>query len=384
MIPLATTLSGDVDKKAACSALAIPRATYYRGCRKKPLAKPRPAPPLALSAEEKETVLQIAHEERFWDASPYEMYATLLDEGKYYCSIRTMYRILASVQEIKERRKQVNRPHYKKPELLATGPNQVWSWDITKLKGPVKWTYFYLYVIMDIFSRYVVGWLIAPAERKALAKELIAQTCEKQQISKDQLVLHADRGSSMKSKVVAQLLADLGVTKSHSRPYVSNDNPYSESGFKTLKYSPHFPACFGSIQDARGFCRQFFSWYNNEHKHTGIGLLTPKQVHYGVADDILAQRSRVLKKAFAKNATRFKGKCPQPPVLPKAAWINRPDNEIDFLNGLGSELALAKVSCQDRKAPKGNLDVETGNASFLKDGEKSYIETNGNSVPMLH
>lgn len=384
MISAATSLSEHVGKKAACSVLAIPRATYYRQCREKPLTQPRPAPPLALSAEEKETVLQVVHEERFWDATPYHIYATLLDEGKYYCSIRTIYRILASVQEIKERRKQVNRPHYKKPELLATGPNQVWSWDITKLKGPVKWTYFYLYVIMDIFSRYVVGWLIAPAERKALAKELIAQTCEKQQISRDQLVLHADRGSSMKSKVVAQLLADLGVTKSHSRPYVSNDNPYSESGFKTLKYSPHFPACFGSIQDARGFCRQFFSWYNDEHKHSGIGLLTPKQVHYGLADDILAQRSQVLREAFDKNATRFKGKCPQPPVLPKAAWINRPDNEIDFLNGLESELALAKVSCQDREAPKGNLDMETGNASFLKDGEKSCIEIDVNSVPMLH
>jgi len=384
MIPVVTSLSEHVGKKAACSAVGIPRATYYRRCQKKPITKPRPAPPLALSAEEKETVLQVVHEERFWDASPYHIYATLLDEGKYYCSIRTIYRILASVQEIKERRKQVNRPHYKKPELLATGPNQVWSWDITKLKGPVKWTYFYLYVIMDIFSRYVVGWLIAPAERKALAKELIAQTCEKQQISRNQLVLHADRGSSMNSKVVAQLLADLGVTKSHSRPYVSNDNPYSESGFKTLKYSPHFPACFGSIQDARGFCRQFFSWYNDEHKHSGIGLLTPKQVHYGLADDILAQRAQVLREAFDKNAARFKGRCPQPPVLPKAAWINRPDNEIDFLNGLESESALARVSCQDREAPKGNLDMETGNASFLKDGEKSCIEIDVNSVPMLH
>lgn len=384
MIPVATSLSEHVGKKAACNALDIPRATYYRRCQEKPLAKPRPAPPLALSADEKETVLQIVHEERFWDATPYHIYATLLDEGKYYCSIRTYYRILESVQEIKERRKQVNRPHYKKPELLATDPNQVWSWDITKLKGPAKWTYFYLYVIMDIFSRYVVGWTIAPAERKDLAKALIAQTCEKQQISKDQLILHADRGSSMKSKVVAQLLADLGVTKSHSRPYVSNDNPYSESGFKTLKYSPNFPDCFGSIQDAKSFCRQFFSWYNIEHKHSGIGLLTPEQVHYGLADDVLAQRSKVLKEAFDKNANRFKGKCPQPPALPKAAWINRPDNEIDFLNDLESKSALAKVSCQDREAPKGNLDMETGNASFLKDGEKSSIAIDENSVPMLH
>jgi putative transposase len=385
MIPVATSLSEHVGKKAACSALAIPRATYYRQCReKKPLTKPRPAPPLALSVEEKENVLQVAHEKRFWDATPYEIYATLLDGGIYYCSISTFYRVLSSVREIKERRKQVSRPHYKKPELLATGPNQVWSWDITKLKGPVKWTYFYLYVIMDIFSRYVVGWLIAPAERQSLAKELIAQTCEKQQISKNQLVLHADRGSSMKSKVVAQLLADLGVTKSHSRPYVSNDNPYSESGLKTLKYSPHFPACFGSIQDARSFCRQFFSWYNDEHKHSGIGLLPPKQVHYGLADEVLAQRSRVLQEAFDKNSNRFKGKCPQPPSVPKAAWINRPDNEIDFLNGLESESALARFSCQDRKAPQGNLDMETGNASFLKDGEKSCIEIDGCSVPMLN
>jgi putative transposase len=238
-----------------------------------------------------------------------------------------MYRILDKHNELKERRKQVSRPYYEKPELLAAAPNQVWSWDITKLKGPVKWTYFYLYVILDIFSRYVVGWMVTYRERSALAKRLIEETCHKQDISQDQLTIHADRGSSMTSKAVAHLLADLGVTKTHSRPYVSNDNPYSESQFKTLKYCPEFPERFGSIQDARNFCCPFFTWYNTEHKHSGIGLMTPEQVHYGQAPQVLARRSQVLKAAFKQHPARFKGKLPRPLELPKAAWINKPDNE---------------------------------------------------------
>lgn len=324
-----TELSCDVGKKAACEALSIPRATYYRHTEKREDANRnnRPVPPLALAECEQKQVLDELHSKRFWDSSPPEVYATLLDEGIYLCSIRTMYRILDKHNEVKERGKQVSRPYYEKPELLATAPNQVWSWDITKLKGSVKWTYFYLYVILDIFSRYVVGWMVAYRERSALAKRLIEETCRKQDISQDQLTIHADRGSSMTSKAVAHLLADLGVTKTHSRPYVSNDNPYSEAQFKTLKYCPEFPERFGSIQDARNFCCPFFTWYNTEHKHSGIGLMTPEQVHYGQAPQVLAHRSQVLKAAFKQHPARFKGKMPRPSEPPKAAWINRPDNE---------------------------------------------------------
>ncbi len=325
-------LSKDVGKKSACSALGIPRATYYRHNGKKvqkDVVVSRPLPPLALTEQENRQVLDTFHSERFWDRSPYEVYATLLDEGTYHCSIRTMYRILHKHNEVKERRKHVSRRHYQKPELLATTPNQVWSWDITKLKGPVKWTYYNLYVIIDIFSRYVVGWLVAHREQASLAKQLIAETCDKQAIMQNQLTIHADRGSSMRSKVVAHLLADMGVTKTHNRPHVSNDNPYSESQFKTMKYSPGFPERFGSIEDARTFCRRFFAWYNKEHKHSGIGLVTPEQLHYGLADEIIVNRKKVLEAAFHQKPIRFKGKMPCPMPLPKAAWINPPQESVE-------------------------------------------------------
>jgi putative transposase len=327
MMAAAASLSDTVGKKAACEALAVSRATFYRhvNAHKTPARKNRrPAPPLALSSQERQTILDAAHEKRFWDASPYQIYATLLDEGRYIASISTFYRVLAANQEVRERRKQVSRPKYQKPELLATEPNQVWSWDITRLKGPAKWTYFQLYVIMDIFSRYVVGWMVAHRESAALAERLIVSTCEKQNIAGNQLTLHADRGSSMKSKPVAHLLSDLGVTKTHSRPHVSNDNPYSEAQFKTLKYSPSFPDRFGSIQDARTFCQEFFNWYNSVHKHTGIGLMTPEQVHYGMAEKIQEQRATVLENAFKEHENRFRGKMPKPFPLPEAAWINKP------------------------------------------------------------
>ncbi|MCK5308274.1 MAG: IS3 family transposase, partial [Zetaproteobacteria bacterium] len=322
-----------VGKKAACNAMTIPRATFYRHHEKSTVVDvcQRPSPPLALSPEERQAILDVAHEERFWDATPYQMYATLLDEGRYLGSVRTIYRVLSANNEVKERRKQVSRPRYQKPELLAVAPNEVWSWDITKLKGPEKWNYFNLYVIMDIFSRYVVGWMVAHRESAVLAKRLIEETCEKQQVPERQLTLHADRGSSMKSKLVAHLLADLGVTKTHNRPHVSNDNPYSESQFKTLKYSPGFPERFGSIQHAREFCQGFFIWYNTIHKHSGIGLLTPEQVHYGQAQDILKHRAIVLESAFENYAKRFKGKMPKPFPLPKAAWINKPDDSQAIL-----------------------------------------------------
>jgi transposase InsO family protein len=310
MIASAGQLATHVGKKAACEALSVPRATFYRHmvADKTPEVE-RPAPPLALSADERQAVIDILHSERFVDHAPYQVYAALLDEGQYYCSIRTMYRILiAEHGGVKERRKHAQRPHYEKPELLATAPNQIWSWDITKLKGPAKWTYFYLYVILDIFSRYVVGWMVAHREKDALAKRLIEETSMKQNIEPGQLTVHADRGSSMKSKAVAHLLSDLGITKTHSRPHVSNDNPYSEAQFKTLKYCPQFPERFGAIEDARAFCQPFFNWYNKEHHHSGIALMTPEQVHYGYADQIANQRSEVLRAAFLKHPERFKGK----------------------------------------------------------------------------
>lgn len=323
----ACTLSQDVGKKAACEALSVPRATFYRHmCPKSPgEEKSLPVSVLALTKPERDTVIDILHSERFQDKAPRQVYAALLDEGQYHCSVRTMYRILTEVHgDVKERRRQVKRPNYEKPELLATAPNQVWSWDITKLKGPVKWTYFYLYVILDIFSRYVVGWMVAHREQDALAKRLIEETCQKQNIQRDQLIIHADRGSSMKSKAVAHLLSDLGVTKTHSRPHVSNDNPYSESQFKTLKYCPAFPDRFGSIQHSRSFCQGFFPWYNKEHYHSGIALITPEAVHYGWAEDIIKARSTVLADAYEKHPNRFKGKMPKPPTLPQAVWINKP------------------------------------------------------------
>ena len=265
---------------SACRVLGLPRASLYRGRRPVAVARPRPAPPRALDPIERQGILDVLHT-RFIDQAPAQIHATLLDEGTDLCSPRTMYRVLDAAHEVKERRDQVRRPPYAAPELLATRPNEVWSWDITTLLGPSKWTYFYLYVILDIFSRYVVGWMLAPHESAALAEHLIGETCAKHGIQPGQLTLHADRGSSMKSKPVALLLADLGVTKTHSRPHVSNDNPFSEAQFKTLKYCPQFPERFGSLEDGRAFGQVFFPWYNQEHRHSGLGFLTPAVVHFG-------------------------------------------------------------------------------------------------------
>jgi len=323
-------LSKEVGTTAACKSLDIARPTYYRRLGDTgEKAASRPAPPRSLSAVERQEILDVLHTDRFVDKAPTEVYATLLDEGIYHCSIRTMYRVLGDAGEVRERRDQVRHPHYKAPELLATAANQVWSWDITKLLGPVKWAYFYLYVILDIFSRYVVGWMIATHESSVLAKRLIAETCEKQNVQPGQLTIHADRGSSMKSKPVALLLTDLGITKTHSRPHVSDDNPYSESQFKTLKYRPGFPDRFGSIQDARSFCQDFFPWYNGEHRHSGIGLLTPEMVHYGQAQAVIDQRRIVLASAFGAHPERFVRGLPAPPPLPEAAWINKPNVETN-------------------------------------------------------
>ncbi len=324
-----TELAVDVGTAAACNALRMPRASYYRhrcAASSPAVTASRPLPARALRPMERETVLACLHEERFQDHSPAAVYATLLDEGQYHCSIRTMYRLLEQQGESRERRDQLTRPPYQKPELLATAPNQLWSWDITKLLGPVKWTYFYLYVILDVFSRYVTGWMVAMRESAELAKRLIEESCEKQNIPRGQLTLHADRGTSMSSKPVAFLLADLGVTKTHSRPHVCDDNPYSESQFRTMKYRPEFPDRFGCLQDSRAFSQGFFRWYNEEHRHSGLGLLTPAMVHYGQTAIILEQRQTVLDVAYRMHPERFVPQAPKPPSVPTEVCINKPSN----------------------------------------------------------
>jgi putative transposase len=326
-------LAPHVGLRTACRAFALNRAFVYRdrarrhGVGSRPAARVRPRPPLALCVAEQELLLSLLNSERFADTAPAAVFATLLDEGFYHGSIRTMYRLLAAQNQTGERRRQRVHPVYIKPELLATQPNEVWSWDITRLKGPVTWTYFQLYVILDIFSRYVVGWMVAHRETAELAEQLIADTLEKENIAPDTLTLHADRGTSMRSKPVAALLIDLDVAKTHSRPHVSDDNPYSESHFKTLKYRPDFPDRFGSIEDARAHCQHFFRWYNHEHRHGGIGLMTPVAVHDGTAAVLTARRALTLDVAFAAHPIRFKGIAPKPPVVPTAAWINPPKKE---------------------------------------------------------
>jgi len=310
----------------ACRVLGASRSSLYRWRSPTParVVLPRALSPRALSDVERAVVLGQLHEERFADCSPAHVYATLLDEGTYLASERTMYRLLAAHGETRERRDQLTHPPYARPELLARAPNEVWSWDITKLLGPATWTYFYLFVILDIYSRYVVGWTVQHQETAPLAEQLIADTLTKQQIPRGQLTILADRGSAMRSKPVAFLLADLGVTKTHSRPYTSTDNPYSEAHFKTLKYRPGFPARFDSILHARAFCRQFFPWYNEHHRHSGIGLMTPSTVHHGLAEQTHAARADVLDAAYAATPERFVRRAPQPPRLPTGAWINKP------------------------------------------------------------
>jgi putative transposase len=333
---------------ALCIALGVSRATLFRrkrgraalaaeGAIATPAARvqsadddasrsstKRRSSPRALSDEERKNVLAVLHEPRFCDLAPAEIYATLLDEKRYLCSERTMYRVLDDNREVRERRAQARHPAYAAPQLLATRPNEVWSWDITKLLGPEKWSYFYLYVILDVFSRYVVGWMVADGESAALAEKLIAQTCEREHIEPGQLTLHADRGSSMKSKPVALLLSDLGVNKTHSRPHVSDDNPFSEAQFKTLKYRPDFPAHFASREHARNHCADFFPWYNTEHHHVGLGLLTPHDVHHGLAAERVAARAIVLNAAYAAHPERFVRRAPRPSAPPSQVWINPP------------------------------------------------------------
>ena len=329
-----THLSPAVGVVAACDTLGVARASFYRqrpifGPSASPAPDPalpaeRAAPARSLSPSERAGVLTVLHEERFQDRSPAAVQATLLDEGRYLCSVRTIYRILQQEGESGERRDQLVHPAYQKPELLATGPNQLWSWDITKLRGPVKWTYYYLYVVLDVFSRYVTCWMVATRESAELAAQFLEEAIGKHPVPAGQLTIHADRGRVMKSKAVAFLMADLGVTKSHSRPYVSDDNPYSESQFRTMKYRPEFPNRFGCIQDSRAFCQQFFQWYNEEHRHSGIGLLAPAVVHFGEAQTALDYRQVVLDAAYHAHPDRFVRRPPKPLPLPSEVWINKP------------------------------------------------------------
>jgi putative transposase len=316
-----------------CRALGVSRASFYRhkAGGQAGLDRLASAPPSrrksarALSEAEEQKVLSLLNSPRFEDKAPAEVFATLLDEGAYVCSVSSMYRLLKKHAQVGERRRVLRHPHYQKPELLATGPNQVWTWDITRLKGVGKWTYYCLYVILDLYSRYVVGWCVAYRESAPLAEQLILDACLRQGIAPGQLTIHADRGSAMTSKAVAQLLADLGVEKTHARPHVSNDNPYSEAQFKTMKYRPDFPERFGSREDAQNFCYEFFAWYNTEHRHSGIALLTPQTVHDGQAGHVLQKRASVLKRAYAAHPERFVRQVPRPAPLPEAAWINPPE-----------------------------------------------------------
>jgi len=315
--------------KRACSLLGASRATIYRRrCPTAPrLTVPRSEPANKLTEAERQQILTVLRSEEYCDLAPAQVWARLLDDGIYLCSISTMYRLLTIAGENRERRRQRTHPARKKPELIARGPNQVWSWDITKLQGPERGVYYELFVIIDIFSRYVVGWMVSPAETGELARDFIEAAIAAQGIDRDRLTVHADRGTSMTSKPVAQLLVDLGVARSHSRPHVSNDNPFSEANFKTLKYCPAFPGRFGSIEDARSFCAVFFDHYNHVHRHAGIGLHTPASVHYGTAREIRAQRALTLEAAYAANPARFRHRPPSPPKLPTVAWINEPTPE---------------------------------------------------------
>ena len=374
--PLSTT--------AVCAALAVPRATLYRR-RAALTAAPKEAPgpreiPRRLSEPERTEVLAVLHSERFVDRSPGEVYATLLDEERYLCSERTMYRVLAEQEEVRERRRQRQHPVYTKPELLATGPNQVWSWDITKLRGPVKWSYFHLYVVLDIVSRDVVAWMVASRESATLAKRLLTEAYDHQNVQPGQLVVHADRGTSMTSKTVAQLLADLSVTKTHSRPHVSDDNPFSEAQFKTLKYCPEFPGRFASPEDARAFCRPFFTWYNREHRHGGVGHLTPEDVHHGRAPAVVAARANVLEAAYQAHPERFVRGMPTPEQLPTAVWINppkpiasasvadpKPENEVVVVGAVGTvsnrtvaEAAVSSPAPSSDRAPCATSAADRG------------------------
>jgi putative transposase len=324
----AEKLARQIPVKQACVALGVSRSSLYRRRRQPTCQASPPATPTehhrALSQEERRQVLGILHSERFQDSPPRQVWATLLDEGEHYCSVSSMYRILKEQNESRERRNQRTHPTYARPELLATAPNQLWSWDITWLRGPQRLDYYYLYVILDVFSRYTVGWMVAEEESADLAHHLIAQSCRKWAIQPGTLTIHADRGAPMTSKAVGQLMEDLGIAKSHSRPYTSNDNPYSEAQFKTMKYRPDYPDRFENMAGARLWASPFFDWYNHQHRHSSLGLMTPATVHFGLAAQVTEKRAQVLQYAYQRHPERYVKGLPQPPQLPQAVWINPP------------------------------------------------------------
>lgn len=330
MMQAAEQLGRQIGISAACAYLGVPRSSLYRARQPQPAPQARPTPARTLSPEERAAVRQVLNSERFQDSAPRQVYATLLDDdGVYLCHWRTMYRILNEHKEVRERRNQLQHPPANKPVLVATAPNQVWTWDITHLLGPVKGICFYLYVIVDLFSRYVPGWLLADREAADLAETLMLETCSKHGIQPNQLTLHADRGAPMRAKTMTQLLADLEVSKSHSRPYTPDDNPFSEAQFKTMKYRPDFPERFASMSDAHRWTRPFFEWYNHDHRHSSLALMTPAMVHYGRVDQVQTQRQQVLQVAFQAHPERFVRGEPTLPELPKEVWINKPDSDAN-------------------------------------------------------
>jgi putative transposase len=325
MIAGVQELAPVIGMTAACGALSVPRSTVYRRRQPVPCRRltVRRRHPRALSPEEQTAVRDVLTSERFVDQAPRTVYATLLDEGRYLCHWRTMYRLLRADAATRERRAVRRHPVYTRPELLATAPRQVWSWDITKLRGPQPGVWYSLYVVLDIFSRMVVGWLLADREDALLAEQVLADAYHREG-PPSQLTIHADRGAPMTSKAVADLLRDLGVRRSHSRPTVSNDNPYSEAQFKTMKYGPMYPDRFASLADARDWVTTFVQWYNHEHRHSGLGLLTPAMVHGGTANAVVAARQAVLTAAAATHPARFVRGQPTPLTVPTEAWINPP------------------------------------------------------------
>ena len=341
----------EVGQRRACQALGMPRSSFYRARQPKGPPPFPSKPSRSLSQEEEEQVLSVLHEARFVDHSPAAIWATLLDEERYYCSVRTMYRILHKHQEVKERRNQLRHPKYQKPELLAEKPNEVWTWDITELRGPAKHERFYLYVILDLYSRYVVGWMVAQEQSSRLAQQLITQSVDRQQIPAGHLTIHSDRGPAMTAKPTVCLLADLGITKSLSRPYCSNDNPFIESHFRTLKYRPQFPSRFGSLVDARQFCTTFFTWYNQEHRHSGIGWMTPYTVHVELTEPVRRIRQKALDEAYLKNKDRFVNHRPKAPQAPPEVWINPPEKKV-------AEENLPAPNGQDHEANTPQTEVQ--------------------------
>jgi putative transposase len=327
---------------AACVALAVCRASYYRARKLKREPKSRPTPVRALSAAENAEVLAVLDSERFGDKPPRQVYAELLDEGRYLCSVRTMYRILAKANQVRERRLVARHPKYVKPVLLAEAPNQVWSWDITKVPGPVRGVYYSLYVALDIYSRYIVGWVLASGESGPVARAFLREACERHRVAPDQLVCHSDRGGPMLAKPTTMLYADLGIIPSYSRPHVSDDNPYSEAAFKTFLYRPEMPERFGSLEHARAFFAELFDWYNEHHCHSGIALLTPADVHHGRAADIVAARQSALDAAYARHPERFVRQAPRHPMPAAAVWINPPPAD--------------RIRITDRIAPADRLE----------------------------